>query len=104
MAELEQVHHLHHCHDDSVLLGANSDFVHLGLAASGRAMESFVVDTVQHRSHSLAATGEAFAPFSRPQHGAAKTGFLLDRFKNTFYFQSIAACRYHVYFPLASIV
>lgn len=23
---------------------------------------------------------------------------------NTFYFQSIAACRYHVYFPLASIV
>ena len=82
MAELEQVHHLQHCHDESLLLGANSDFVHLGLAASGRAMESFVADTVQHRGHSLAATGEAFASFSRPQHGAAKTGFLLDGFKH----------------------
>ena len=77
MAALEQFSHLQHCHDESLLLGADSDFVHLWLAASGRAMDSFVAVAVQHRGHSLAATGEAFAPFSGPQHGAAKTGLLL---------------------------
>ena len=85
MVGLEKLHHLHHRHDGPFLLGADSDFVHLRLAASRRAMDCFVAVAVQRRGHYLAATGEAFALFSGPPHGAAKNGFLPDGFSCSFY-------------------
>lgn len=64
MAELEQLDHLPHRHDESLLLGAHSDFVRLLCAATWRTMDSFLADAVQHRGPSLAAPGEALTTFA----------------------------------------